>query len=375
MTISGLNLILIGIFVRLSCLCLLEYYERLCHIPLTDVDYYVFSDAAAFLSKGQSPYKRHTYRYTPLLAFALLPITSFAPFGKLLFVFFDLISAVMIMNLSGKTAAIFYLFNPLTIGIAVRGNAEPIIGALSILSIASIDNLYLSALFLSLSVHLKTYPAPWAFTIWIYYSDKKLFGVIPWGKRGIIYGIIAGTLFVILTWVNYFYFGQEFLQHAHLHHLSRQDTRHNFSIWFLSFYLMNGLSPYGMICFIIQLSLCLLISFKFSTDPFFASFLQTFVFVTFNKVITSQYFIWYVSLLPLVIKNIKMSLTRVTTLSILWFGSQGLWLLPAYLFEMEGRNSFIWMHSSSIVHFATNIFIVCQIVKHYHFKPQKIKTN
>ena len=153
---------------------------------------------------------------------------------------------------------------------------------------------------------------------------------------------------------------------------------------------MDGNSPYGFLCFLLQFALCLLISFKFSSDPFFASFLQTFVFVSFNKVITSQYFIWYLSLLPLVIKNLKMSSLRVITLSgifypffsmnvnvflVLWFASQGVWLLPAYFFEMEGRNSFLWMHSSSIVHFVTNIFIACQIINHYQPLHAKIKRS
>lgn len=375
MSLSSLNLILIGIFVRLSCLCLLEYSERLFQIPLTDVDYFVFSDASAFVSKGLSPYKRHTYRYTPLLAYALLPVTSFPPFGKLLFILFDLISAGLILKISGQSAALLYLFNPLTIGIAVRGNAEPIIGAFTILSIATLENTAISAVLLAISVHLKTYPAPWALTVWLYYADKKLFGFLPYSKRGVIYGIISACTFLALSWLSYSLFQEEFLEHAHLHHLSRQDTRHNFSIWFLSFYLMDGNSPYGFLCFFLQLALCLLISFKFSSDPFFASFLQTFVFVSFNKVITSQYFIWYLSLLPLVIKNLKMTSLRVITLSAIWFASQGLWLLPAYFFEMEGRDSFLWMHSSSIVHFATNIFIACQIINHYQPIHAKIKRN
>lgn len=82
-------------------------------------------------------------------------------------------------------------------------------------------------------MHLKTYPAPWAVTVWLYYADKKLFGFIPYSKRGIIYGIISACTFLSLSWLSYCLFQEEFLEHAHLHHLSRQDTRHNFSVSFL----------------------------------------------------------------------------------------------------------------------------------------------
>ena len=59
--------------------------------------YRVFTDAARHLNEGGSPYARSTYRYTPILAFLLIPNVTLTPlFGKFLFSAFDVVAGQLI---------------------------------------------------------------------------------------------------------------------------------------------------------------------------------------------------------------------------------------------------------------------------------------
>ena len=84
---------------------------------ILDIDYSVFTDAAKFMLKGESPYQRATFRYTPLLAILLTPchFNSLGYlsqiWGKLLFATSDIIAGVFIekiLQIKGVKAGILF---------------------------------------------------------------------------------------------------------------------------------------------------------------------------------------------------------------------------------------------------------------------------
>lgn len=355
------------------------------NVKFTDIDYNVFSDAAKFMQAGESPYARATYRYTPILAWLLIPNQYLANWGKIVFSAGDILAGwLMIKLLKRRNLPIgwsaIWLLNPMVAIISTRGNCESLLGALAIALLYSVEtgHIVIAGLILGSAVHFKIYPIIYAPSIiWALESPTDL----PLGLKNriwsflntkrIVFAVVSSLTFASLSGLMFYCYGMDFVQHTFLYHISRSDHRHNFSVYHLLLYLSSapsvdlGLSEHAaLLAFLPQTLLSFLIiplslAKMDLTACFFA---QTFAFVTFNKVVTSQYFMWYLVFLPLYLPRSKfLSRTGLVAL-ILWIASQALWLYFAYGFEILGRNTFLEMWMATILFFSVNIFILGKVV-------------
>ena len=370
----------------------------------TDIDYYVYTDAAKHVANGETPFKRATYRYTPVLAYILWPthIPTFFSFGKILFIFADLavgyfIYEILILRgLSTKKTLKFvafgWLFSPISFTISTRGNADPLVGLLCLLTIYLLmkKQVVLSALVYGFAVHFKIYPIVYVPSILIF-LDRTTYRGIPkstWkfpisfiaNRDRIVFGAISGGLFLSLIGIFYHIYGYEFLYETYLYHFVRKDNRHNFSMYFYDLYLSydnngsgsggNGSLNTGLLAFLPQIILWISIGIKYGEDLPFAFFLATYVFVAWCKVCTAQYFLWYCCLLPIILPttNIKFK-WKGFQLILFWFCGEVHWLLWAKGLELDGESVFLQLWIASVIFFTINVWIIGELLKGYTSNP------
>ncbi|KAI9743606.1 MAG: GPI mannosyltransferase 1 [Claussenomyces sp. TS43310] len=142
-------------------------------VKYTDIDYFVFTDAARYSASDLSPYDRETYRYTPLLAWMLVPTTwttMWFSFGKAMFALGDIVAGWLIvhvlrssgglsMDRSLKFASI-WLLNPMVATISTRGSSEGLLGVMVVALLWAVlqRRVILAGFLLGLGVHFKIYP-------------------------------------------------------------------------------------------------------------------------------------------------------------------------------------------------------------------------
>ncbi|KAH8682524.1 GPI mannosyltransferase 1 [Xylariales sp. PMI_506] len=405
-------------------------------LKYTDIDYYVFTDAARFTFSSSSssssssgtgsssnsiygfgfgsPYTRETYRYTPLLAWMLypttLPGTAWFSSGKVLFAAADLAAGWLLVRVLRRhqgmplpralAFASIWLLNPMVATISTRGSSEGLLGVLvtALLWAVLERRVVLAGAVLGLAVHFKIYPFIYAPAIAWWMDAERMgrpaaaAGAAPLLARfltrdRILLAVVSLATFAGLNAAMFACYGREFLQHTFFHHVSRIDHRHNFSPYNVLLYLTSA-QPYlpassdpttttisaalgalkiESVAFLPQLLLsCVLIPLVGAKKDLPATMLaQTFAFVAFNKVCTSQYFLWYMVFLPLYLPiSTFLRKPRVGVAALgLWVATQGLWLQQGYELEFLGRSTFLpGLFYASLAFFMANCWILGVIV-------------
>lgn len=191
-----LSLFLIAALLRLILLLYGIWQDAHSALKYTDIDYLVFTDAARAVSRGESPYARDTYRYTPLLAWILVPTSIPALFssGKVLFALADLLAGWFILKLLHRQSMTFeragafaalWLWNPMVATISTRGSSEGLLGVLTMGLLWAVERrkFGLAAVVLGLGVHFKIYPFIYAPAI-IWWMDDEHLGAKHSSKSG-----------------------------------------------------------------------------------------------------------------------------------------------------------------------------------------------
>nr|VZI06815.1 unnamed protein product [Spirometra erinaceieuropaei] len=466
-------------------------------LRFTDVDYDVFSDAARAMVQGEDIYEaRPTYRYSPLIAGLLAPgylllarcperhpllrtaLTCLAvSMGKLLFIAADVLCALVqcrIISVERRKylstsirselprhtlnwlIGFCWLFNPVTVTVSVRGNAESVLGLAILCCLLCVlqERTFLSGLLFGLCIHLKLYPVIYSPIIYLMLCQRQLLiatsaprlsvkGKSPatltrqrWRRllRVILVPSVTHWLFALatlislcsLTTVGFYFYGWRFLHQAYFYHFTRVDFWHNFAPHFYPIYLFEGvlsgematpsaydanlfplrlLPPallawfyatptlqrlytlFKLLTFLPALILVPSLAFKLHRRPSMAWFAITFAFVAFNKVCTSQYFLWWLVLLPSALACVcvprarrapNLRLLRVLGLNtdavlwalplvLLWVGGQAAWLLVAYFHEIYGvfwgRILWLALWSASVFFLLINVYLLHSLLR------------
>lgn len=198
---------------------------------------------------------------------------------------------------------------------------------------------WVAGFFFGLSIHFKIYPIIFSFVFYFYIDcDRDLiaaggspykaiiskWGFFTWNR--LVFTFMTVLTFVGLTAAFYPIYGYEYLYESYLYHFVRKDHRHNNSVyWYLIYQLFDepNSTLIGILTFIPQWSLVIVSGFALYYDIFMACYIQVWFFVIFNKVMTAQYYMWYISFWPIILINNRMPFDKPW----LFGGFVALWIL------------------------------------------------
>ena len=213
----------------------------------------------------------------------------------------------------------------------------------------------------------------------------------------ILFLVVSLSTFGALTYAAVVGYGYEALHEGILYHFSRVDHRHNYSMHWYWIYLARGriaeaslvsksaaasassaaaMAWLGRILMLPQAVLLVYVSLGVAPyDLSLALFVQTFLFVAHNKVITAQYFTWYLCLLPLCSDSVewnthrmKLSLAYLAVAVVAWLGS-------AFCLEMQGMPAHLVVWLASVNFFVSNVNLLGAILSGYSTRKDAIKAQ
>ena len=214
--------------------------------------------------------------------------------------------------------ATIWLLNPMVATISTRGSSEGLLGVMVVALLWAVlsRRITIAGLLLGLAVHFKIYPFIYGISI-IWYLEPTSDRAIEHGTdllakdsmQPSTFGRLKAFItpnrltlllssfatFSALNLLMYAIYSTPFLTHTFLHHLTRIDHRHNFSPYNTLLHLSSadpkatGLH-FESLAFIPQLTLsAVFIPLALAKKDLAGTMLaQTFAFVAFNKVCTSQ---------------------------------------------------------------------------------------
>lgn len=235
---------------------------------------------------------------------------------------------------------VFWLFNPITAAVSVRGNAESVLGVVILACLYCVlsRRVFAAGLLFGVAIHLKLYPVIYAPIIYLMLCEDQLHAAFSGSSKDRMKRIVSALLpitvdlwlFLLatlvslcgLTVIGFVAYGWIFLQNAYFYHFTRVDFWHNFAPHFYPIYLFEGVladqavavsfdaslfplnllplslvqwffkvenlrrayTAFKIVIMLPPLLLIPVLSWKRCRQPSFAWFAVTFAFVAFNKV-------------------------------------------------------------------------------------------
>ena len=385
----------------------------------TDVDYRVYTAGARAVARGGSPFEEPgtptSFRYSPFVAFAVLPNLWVHPAaGKVLFCACDLLIAWLLVALERSrrgrdrgggaggpdlVGAAGGLFCPYTAAISTRGSCDSLSSALLVSMLWCLEvfrtggrggALVGAAALYGAAVHLRVFPIIYSVPLFLWLHSPSRGDAAAtdslWRKflrpnwSQVAFGALSAGACLGLTGLCFALYGEPYIQEALFFHVGRADTAHNFSPWFYIMGAVQGTSwgglpaerVLGLAAFAPQAFLCLFLGVSLHRDLPAALALQTLAFVALNKVITAQYFAWYLALLPLCTHHVSRKLRAdsaraplwrapLVLASAAWAVAQLQWLGWAYLFEFRRRSVRLAVFVASCAFLAAHLWLTLEL--------------